>query len=149
MLNALIIYGSLTGNTAQCAAIIGQELESLGVNVTIFEAMEADPEDLLDYDILLIGSYTFGDDAELPDEMLDYHESLPGFDLAGKPFGVFGSGDDYYPKFATAVDDFEEAFLKAGASKVSEGVKVNIAPDTEEEIDALKDLAHQLAAFYQ
>lgn len=148
MVKALIIYGSLTGNTEECAEIIAEELETRGIPVTVYEAMDADPEDLLDYDIVLIGSYTYGNDAEIPDEMLDYYEAIPEMDLSGKAFGTFGSGDDFYPKFATAVDDFEEQFIKAGAARVGDNCKINMGPDEPEDIIALKRYANQLADYF-
>ncbi|WP_028124802.1 flavodoxin [Eremococcus coleocola] len=149
MHKALIIYSSLTGNTAQIADILADELEDRQIDVSILDAMEADPVDLLEYDIICIGSYTFGNDAEIPDEMLDYYEEIATMDLSGKPFGVFGSGDDYYPKFATVVDDFEAQLIKSGAIKVAPGVKTNIAPDTEEELEAIQTLAQALADYFK
>lgn len=148
MTSALIIYGSLTGNTEECAEIIASELRKNDVDVTIFEAMEADPEDLLDYDILVIGSYTYGSDAEIPDEMLDYYDAIEDMDLSGKVFGTFGSGDDFYPKFATAVDDFEDQFLKAGAIRVGDNCKINLAPDEPEDIENLKRYANQMVSYF-
>lgn len=148
MTEALIIYASLTGNTQACADIITEALEEHDIPVTQYEAMEADPEDLLDFDIVLIGSYTFGDDADIPDEMLDYYDIIPELDLTGKAFGTFGSGDTFYPKFATVVDDFERVFLEAGATQVAPGVKVDMYPDEEDEIEALETLGHALAKHF-
>lgn len=133
MSQALIIYTSLTGNTEACVDIVADSLEEHGVDVTIYEVMEADAEDFLDFDIVLVGSYTYGVDGVLPDEMEDFHDDLAQFDLSGKVYGVFGSGDDFYPVFCSAVDDFESAFDKAGATKGGAGVKVNLYPEEEDE----------------
>ncbi len=149
MTSAIIIYSSLTGNTAEIADLLAEELEDQSIDVTIFDAMEADPSDMLDYDIILVGSYTFGNDAEIPDEMLDYYDEIAELDLSGKPFGVFGSGDDFYPKFATVVDDFEAQFLKSGAIKVAPGIKINIAPDTDEDLNQIHTLTQALVDFYK
>lgn len=149
MKEVLIIYASLTGNTAACADIITEELEKQGLTVDIFEAMEADPEDLNHYSNILIGSYTYGDDGDIPDEMLDYYEAIGDMDLTGKVFGTFGSGDDFYPKFATAVDDFADRLTEAGARQAGPGVKVNLYPDTEEDMAQLQALAQALAKVAQ
>lgn len=134
-IEALIIYTSLTGNTAACADIVADALETHGVDVTIYEIMEADAEDFLDFDIVMVGSYTYGVDGVLPDEMEDFYDELCQTDLTGKVYGVFGSGDDFYPVFCSAVDDFEKAFDQAGATQGGRGVKVNLYPEEEDEAE--------------
>ena len=99
MADALIIFASLTGNTEEMAEIVAAELEANDINVEILDVMQADAEDFLDYDICLVGSYTYGVDGVLPDEMIDFHEELGELDLTDKIFGVFGSGDDFYEVF--------------------------------------------------
>lgn len=145
MAEALIIFTSLTGNTEACVDIVANQLEEQGIDVTIEDVMQAEPEDFLDYDIVLIGSYTYGVDGVLPDEMEDFHEELGELDLSGKVYGVFGSGDDFYPVFCSAVDDFEESFEKAGAVKGGTGVKVNLYPEDEDEV-FLRKLADDIVA---
>lgn len=148
MAEALIIYTSLTGNTEACAEIVSAQLEEHGINVTMEDVMLSEPEDFLDYDIVLVGSYTYGVDGVLPDEMEEFHEELAELDLSGKVYGVFGSGDDFYPVFCSAVDDFEEQFEKAGAVKGGTGVKVNLYPEEEDE-ELLKKLADDIVAKYE
>ena len=101
MAEALIIYTSLTGNTEACAEIVSAQLEEHGIDVTMEDVMLSEPEDFLDYDIVLVGSYTYGVDGVLPDEMEEFHEELAELDLSGKVYGVFGSGDDFYPVFCS------------------------------------------------
>lgn len=148
MAEALIIYTSLTGNTEACAEIVSAQLEEHGIEVTMEDVMLSEPEDFLDYDIVLVGSYTYGVDGVLPDEMEEFHEELAELDLSGKVYGVFGSGDDFYPVFCSAVDDFEEQFEKAGAVKGGTGVKVNLYPEEEDE-ELLKKLADDIVAKYE
>ncbi|MFL2130528.1 MAG: flavodoxin [Ruoffia tabacinasalis] len=148
MAEALIIYTSLTGNTEACAEIVSAQLEEDGIDVTMEDVMLSEPEDFLDYDIVLVGSYTYGVDGVLPDEMEEFHEELAELDLSGKVYGVFGSGDDFYPVFCSAVDDFEEQFEKAGAVKGGTGVKVNLYPEEEDE-ELLKKLADDIVAKYE
>lgn len=148
MAEALIIYTSLTGNTEACAEIVSAQLEEHGIDVTMEDVMLSEPEDFLDYDIVLVGSYTYGVDGVLPDEMEEFHEELAELDLSGKVYGVFGSGDDFYPVFCSAVDDFEEQFEKAGAVKGGTGVKVNLYPEEDDE-ELLKKLADDIVAKYE
>lgn len=148
MAEALIIYTSLTGNTEACAEIVSAQLEEHGIDVTMEDVMLSEPEDFLDYDIVLVGSYTYGVDGVLPDEMEEFHEELAELDLSGKVYGVFGSGDDFYPVFCSAVDDFEEQFEKAGAVKGGTGVKVNLYPEEEDE-ELLKKLVDDIVAKYE
>jgi flavodoxin len=70
--------------------------------------------------------------------------------LKGKIFGVAGSGDTFYGEyFCTAVDDFAKAFEKAGAVQGAPAVKINLAPDSEEDIQKLTTFADQLIATYE
>ena len=62
-----------------------------------------------------------------------------------KKASLVGSGDDFYPVFCSAVDDFEEQFEKAGAVKGGIGVKVNLYPEEEDEV-LLRKLADDIVA---
>ena len=144
MADALIIFASLTGNTEEMAEIVAAELEANDINVEILDVMQADAEDFLDYDICLVGSYTYGVDGVLPDEMIDFHEELGELDLTDKIFGVFGSGDDFYEVFCAAIDFFEDQFKKTGATQGGESVKINLNAE-EEDIERLHALATSIA----
>ncbi|UUX33844.1 flavodoxin [Fundicoccus culcitae] len=147
MPEALIVFASLTGNTEQMADIVAEALESHGINVEVYDCMQADAQDFLDYDICIVGSYTYGVDGVLPDEMIDFHEELGELDLTDKVFGVFGSGDDFYEVFCAAVDFFEQQFLKTGATLGGPSVKVNLDAE-EEDIVRLEALADSIAAHF-
>lgn len=142
--NALIIFASLTGNTEEMAEIVAAELEAHDIDVEILDVMQADVEEFLDYDICLVGSYTYGVDGVLPDEMIDFHEELGELDLSGKVFGVFGSGDDFYEVFCAAIDFFENQFKTTGATQGGESVKINLNAE-EEDVERLKALAASIA----
>ncbi|MBD3949298.1 flavodoxin [Tuanshanicoccus lijuaniae] len=144
MAEALIVFASLTGNTEQMADIVAEALEARDIDVEIVDSMQADAQDFLDYDICIVGSYTYGVDGVLPDEMIDFHEELGELDLSGKIFGVFGSGDDFYEYFCAAVDFFEDQFIKTGATKGGDSVKVNLNAE-DEDIVNLQALANAIA----
>lgn len=148
MPQALIIFTSLTGNTEECADILAEALENHGIDVEIQDVMQTDPQDFLDFDIAIVGSYTYGVDGVLPDEMLDFYEELQEVDLTGKIFGVFGSGDVFYEGyFCKAVDTFEQTFTQIGATKGGDSVKVNLNPEAED-VEALEQLAASIAEHF-
>lgn len=141
---ATIIYTSLTGNTEEIAEIITDELEAQDIEVDLLNIDEAEGDEFEDSDLCIVCSYTY-DDGVVPEEIYDFYEELPNMDLSGKIFGVAGSGDTFYEDFCTAVDDFEAAFNKTGATKGAESVKVELAPETKD-IEKLEEFARTLAS---
>lgn len=137
MTQAMIVFASLTGNTEEIADITADLFRAEGVDVDVVECSQADPVDFEEYDYCIVGSYTYGVDADLPDEIVDFYEELEDVDLTGKIYGVVGSGDRFYEKFCTVVDDFEEQFEKTGATKGATGVKVDLNAE-EEDVENLK-----------
>ncbi|MDN6398688.1 MAG: flavodoxin [Alkalibacterium sp.] len=148
MPSVMIVYASLTGNTEECAEILEQAFIELGADVEVVESIVADPEDYTEYDINIVGTYTYGTDADLPDEIVDFYEELEDVDLSGKIYGNFGSGDTFYEKYCKSVDDFDEQFEKTGATFGAENVKVNLNPE-EEDAQNLKAFAKKLIAAYE
>ncbi|MBT2731115.1 flavodoxin [Carnobacterium sp. ISL-102] len=135
MAKALIVFASLTGNTEECAEIVKEALENLGVDVEMVESMQAEPEDFLEVDMCIIGTYTYGNDANLPDEFVDFYEELSEIDLTGKVYGAFGSGDHFYDKFCQSVDDFADKLASIGAVKGAESVKVDLDANEEDKLN--------------
>ncbi|MCA9766402.1 MAG: flavodoxin [Carnobacterium sp.] len=135
MTTAMIVFASLTGNTEECTAIIEKALEELDVDVEVVDCMQADPEDFLAVDICLVGTYTYGNDANLPDEIVDFYEELAEIDLTGKVFGTYGSGDTFYEKFCQSVDDFTDQFKQIGAIEGAQSVKVDLDPNEKDKLN--------------
>jgi len=138
MARALIIFGSTTGNTESTAERIGGILNAKGLEVTVQNVSDVNPGDEADYDLVLYGCSTWGDDeVELQDDFIDYYESMDKAPLGGKKVGVFGCGDSSYTWFCGAVDAIEEKVRKIGGTLVAEGLKIDGEPDDfEDEIDA-------------
>lgn len=133
---AKIVYASNTGNTEGISEILEDAFEAIGVEVERVEADDADADFYEDADICVLATYTDGD-GERPFDLEDLYEELPDQDLAGKVYGVVGSGDsELYPDyFCQAAIDFDEAFAKTGAKKGAETVKIeNEADDEDEEV---------------
>ncbi|ASN13131.1 flavodoxin [Latilactobacillus sakei] len=145
MATAKVVYASMTGNNEEIADIVEEALENLNVSVETSEISQADPSDFEDTDICIVCSYTYGDDGDLPDEAVDFYEDLKEMDLTGKVYGVCGSGDTFYDEFCKVVDDFAGVFEQTGATKGSDVVKVDLAPEAED-IEHLEKFVAEIVA---
>ena len=85
-----IFYGSSTGTTEGIARRIA---ERLGINdKDIHDVAGASPANLVPYEVLLLGSSTWGA-GDLQDDWEDFLGKIKGADLGGKLVGLFGCGD--------------------------------------------------------
>ena len=85
-----IIYGSSTGT---CESIAQTIAEKLGVaSVDVIDASKITTEKVGGYDILLLGTSTWGD-GELQDDWYDAIKTVHTADLNGKIVALFGCGD--------------------------------------------------------
>lgn len=137
MANALIIYGSTTGNTEYAANTIGESLKNSGHEVTVQDVSSVQAEILSSQaDIVLLGCSTWGDeDIELQEDFAVFFGAMNGLDLSGRKIAVFGCGDSSYTHFCGAVDAIEEKVEELGASLVAEGLRIDGDPeDAEDEI---------------
>lgn len=134
MEKTLVIYASMSGNTEDIAKLIGNSLEEKAIEVTYEEIEYCSIEQLLQYNRILVGSYTWGD-GDLPYEAEDFYDELDGADLTGKKIGCFGSGDHAYPKFCEAAVLFNERFKHTGAAVYAEILKIEGSPETAEDIE--------------
>jgi NAD(P)H dehydrogenase (quinone) len=83
MVKILICYYSKTGNTKEMAELIGQGVNTEGIEVDVKDVTEVGSDDLLDYEGIILGSPTYyGTCAapikELIDESVSHHGSLEG-----------------------------------------------------------------------
>ncbi|MEE6657901.1 flavodoxin [Pediococcus acidilactici] len=148
MPTAKVVFATITGNNEDCADIITEALEDLGVEVDETEISQTDAAELKDYDINVIVPYTY-DEGALPEEGLDFYDDLADLDLSGKIYGVAGSGDTFYEEFyCVAVDKFSEALTKTNATKGTADLKINLAPESQEDLDHLDQFAQDLVDAY-
>ncbi|QGG59849.1 flavodoxin [Loigolactobacillus bifermentans] len=142
---AKIVYASMTGNTEGISEILEEKLKAAGLDVERIEADDADSDVFEDADIAIVATYTYGD-GEVPDELEDFHDDLSDEDLAGKIYGVVGSGDEemYPDAFCKAADLFEEAFEATGAKKGSATVKINNDAE-DEDVENLQKFVDEIA----
>lgn len=131
MTNAILVFASMTGNTEEIAQLVAKGVREAGVDLTIRELPAGEPQELEQYDGILLGSYTYGD-GDLADEFMDFYDDMNGLNLEGKIAAVFGSGDTAYEQFCVAVDILSEKLQECGATIVQQGLKIELAPEDEE-----------------
>ncbi len=120
-----VIYASTTGNTEAMANAVAEGVKSCGAELLMSTASEANVQDVLSCDVIILGSPAMGDEV-LEDSMEDFYTNLEG-GLSGKKVAVFGSydwGDGQWLR------TWAERISAAGATVVNgEGLKANLAPD--------------------
>ncbi|PID75921.1 MAG: flavodoxin [Deltaproteobacteria bacterium] len=131
MASALIVFGSTTGNTENVANRIGEVLSDKGVSVTVKNVTDATVAELGgEYDVTLLGSSTWGDDAiEFQEDFEPFFEELDSANLKDKKVALFGCGDSSYEFFCGAVDQLEEKMEKLGANLVHISLRIDGDPD--------------------
>lgn len=120
-----IFFGTDTGNTRKVAKSIAKQLgDAVGKPENI---KNASIDDLLAYDVLILGSPTYGD-GELPgltagtstESWEEFMPQLAGADFSGKTIALYGLGDQagYPGNFVDAMGMIYDAFADCGASFV-------------------------------
>lgn len=125
----IIVYTSMTGNTEMVAEYIAEGIKAAGHEVDLKDSFSVMPNDLLGYDGILLGAYTW-DDGSIPDEFIDFYEEMDHIDLTGIKAAAFGSCDSFYEDtFGGAVDKIENKLKERGAEVVLEGLKIELTPE--------------------
>lgn len=86
-----IFYGSSTGTTEDVAKRLAKLLNVSDEDV--HDVGKSKPSDVDKYDILLLGSSTWGS-GDLQDDWYDFLTGLEELDLQGKDVALFGCGDE-------------------------------------------------------
>lgn len=130
----LFLYTSLTGNTETMAEEMLKQLEKYDHHVTAksFAEDEVEVEELLNYDAIVIGIYTWVD-GDVPFEVEEFFDDLEEIDLTGKICGTFGSADtDYEPLYGTATEMLHEQLESLGATMLEDNIIFELEPDEDE-----------------
>lgn len=120
-----IFFGTDTGNTRKVAKAIAKQLgDAVGKPENI---KNVSVDDLLGYDVLILGSPTYGD-GELPgltagtstESWEEFMPQLSGADFSGKTIALYGLGDQagYPGNFVDAMGMIYDAFADCGATFV-------------------------------
>lgn len=147
-LSALIVYASLTGNTEEITQILGNTLKEMNVATKVVECTQASAADFLNYDLCIVGAYTYGREGELPDEIAGFFDDLVNINLKGKVYGAFGSGEEAYGYYCKSADDFDRQFQLTGATRGSDVVKVELDPESKD-IDNIVAFAKNLVSSFE
>ncbi|MGR9047374.1 flavodoxin [Halobacillus faecis] len=146
MTKILIGFASMSGNTEDMADHLKSHLDS-DFDVDMQELEDIEASSLLEYDGILIGSYTWND-GDLPYEVEDFYDDLADVDLTGIAAAVFGSGDPVYPRFCEAVHLLEDQLKASDAMIIAEGLKIEMNPDTEEDMKACSQFAERVSTHF-
>ena len=123
-MKVVIIFASFVGNTETMARYLVQGLESNGHEVTSKDVIYAKPGEMLDYDMILLGSPTY-EPRMIHDDMLSFYEEMQDLDLSEKKAAAFGPGDTAWPDFCTAVEMLELRLKECGAKIVQDCLMVD------------------------
>ena len=131
MTTALIVYGSTTGNTEIVAEQISNVLERKNIKVTLKNVVDAKIEELGNgYDLVLLGSSTWGDDEiEFQEDFAPFFEELDNAQLKDRQIAIFGCGDSSYEHFCGTVDLLEEKIEDLGAKIINEPLRIDGDPE--------------------
>lgn len=149
MPKVIVVYASSTGNTKDIAKLICKGLERPGIELTIRQLPKASPQELEDYDGIILGSYSYGE-GDLADEFLSFYDKMTSLDLNGKIAAVFGSGDTSYDNFCGAVDILSTRLTDLGAILIQDELKIELSPDDEQIcIDFGREFAESIEEVFQ
>lgn len=124
MSKALIVYGSTTGSTELLASYIAESMKAARIDVRIGNVTDIDVDDLLNYELILLGASTWGE-GELQSDFLAFYEDMRGMNLRGKRAAAFGPGDSSYEYFCEAVDLLEKRLRECGAHLIVPSLKID------------------------
>lgn len=142
----ILLFASMSGNTEMMADAVEEGVRTAGSDVESIDIMYGfEIENLNNYDGILLGAYTWGD-GELPDDFFEFYDDLDSIDLTGKKAAVFGSCDSAYPQYGAAVDLLINKLKERGADIFSDGLKVELTPDEQEE-EVCRTFGKDFAAF--
>ena len=113
-----IFYGSTTGNTSSVAKKIAA---NLGISEKdVFDVANTAPSKIADYNVLILGSSTWGD-GDMQDDMHDFIDGVAALDLRGKKMALFGCGDETMTEtFCNAVGEMHKALKATGAEFIGD-----------------------------
>ena len=115
-----IFYGSSTGNTESVATQLAKKLNVDKSNLLDVSGTGVQNK-IINYDILILGSSTWGDGDVEDDWNVD---SLKSYDLKGKKVAVFGTGDSssFPDTFCNGMSFLADAAQVAGAELIGNKV---------------------------
>ncbi len=142
---AAIVYASATGHTKCLAEMVGAALEETGVSPEYFRAQEVAASELLRYDIVLIGTYTWAN-GEIPKQLHHIYEALES-KQSRVVTAVFGTGDRCFATYCGAVDQFRDMLY--AKTVLAATLKVEQMPSSQDQARCQKFADVVLAKYEQ
>ncbi|WP_338066460.1 flavodoxin domain-containing protein [Planococcus halotolerans] len=102
-----IVYASVTGNTQAVAEVLAECFQAKGFLPDVCEINQFDVNKLRRYDIVVIGTYTWGS-GEIPAEIQELFEAFEELQRPELVTAVFGTGDSFFSEFCGAVNRFRD-----------------------------------------
>jgi flavodoxin short chain len=126
-MKTVVLYGSLTGNTEYVAHQISDFLNKNKIEHHLVNVAEFSPQEILNYDVLIIGCATW-DYGQLQDDFKLFFAEIQNLDFTGKKLAAFGCGDSNYIEFCEAVKIIEQFWTSKKAEKIIAGLKIDGFP---------------------
>lgn len=140
----LMLFGTQTGNAERVGEICAERLGDAGLRVHFVDMLDAYPEMLQDYTEVVLITSTWGD-GELPDNALDFFESLLEVrpDCSHQSFCVIGLGDHVYdPHFCEAATRLHDTWTSLGATALAANYEIDAGPTDDDIAGAYEYLWH-------
>lgn len=123
-----VIYWSGSGNTEEMANLIVKGAKEEGAEVTLLQVSDAKIEDVLNADVVALGSPAMGSENIEEGEMEPFIESISG-QVSGKTIALFGS---YGWGSGEWMENWVSRMEEHGANLVDTGLIVNEFPEGSE-----------------
>lgn len=141
-----ILYASQTGNAQKLAEKFGDQLQQIGLEVSVSSMSDYKTNALKKAQYLLIVASTHGE-GEPPDNAIAFHSFLHGKrapKLNHVQYAVLSLGDSSYEYFCQTGKDFDIQLEKLGAKRLVERVDcdVDYAEQAQKWFEAVKEKLH-------
>ncbi|WP_010283453.1 flavodoxin domain-containing protein [Bacillus timonensis] len=120
-----IVYTSISGNTEEAMRIINAHMKEYTSQCYVYHVEQFPFYQLESLDCLIVGTYTWGN-GEIPYEMMDLYRAFENCSNKDLVTGVFGTGDQCYPHFCGAVDEFRDMLYVQ--SNLAATLKIELLP---------------------
>lgn len=129
-MKAAIIYTSITGNTEEAMKIINVNMRRHTSQCYVYQVEEFPYFQFESFDAIMIGTYTWGN-GEIPHEMMGLYRAFENSYSKNIVTGVFGTGDQCYPHFCGAVNEFRDMLYVH--SDLAATLKIELMPQRMDE----------------
>lgn len=149
LVNILIAYASNSGSTYLTSKIIKETLENKSHKVDIKKAIDTDPTDLSNYEVVLLGSPSWEvnhKEGQPHETMLELMDKLRTTDLSKRDFALFGCGDSTYLTFCGAVTHLEDFVKEVNGTTVVPSLRIDsFYFELDKNTELIKQWAEQLS----